>query len=225
MFQLLLESGAERSRRPGWTAASAGAHAALIVVVAALTLREALPPPARVRPETVIYTAPRREQAPALPTRERAPRVPDWRVPREIRVSVPEVPVAIPGELPLTIGRIDTLLGGLPGIGGSRPAATNRIYSERTVEKPAVPRPDNPSPDYPLALRAAHVEGEVLVQFVVDKGGRVESGSIAIVQASHPLFAESVRRWLMRTRYIPAEMQDGPVRQLVQQQVGFTLKP
>jgi TonB family protein len=226
MFQLLLESSAGPTRRRGWTAASAGAHATLVAVAAVLTVREALPPPARVRPETVIYTVPPREKAPAAPQRENAPRVPDWRAPSEITVSVPHVPViSFPGEVPLTIGPIDTVHGGLPPLGVSLPGPANRIYSETSVEKPAVPRPDNPSPDYPISLRAAQVEGEALVQFVVDKSGRVEPGSIAIVQATHPLFAESVRRWLARTRYAPAEVNGAPVRQLVQQQVAFTLRP
>jgi hypothetical protein len=64
----------------------------------------------------------------------------------------------------------------------------------------------------------------VLVQFVVDTNGRVELQSLEILRATHEMFAESVRRWLNGTRYSPAEIRGQHVRQLVQQQIGFTLR-
>ena len=67
------------------------------------------------------------------------------------------------------------------------------------------------------------VEGSVLVQFVVDTTGHVESSSINFIRATHPLFAQSTRQWLARTRYLPAEIEGRPVRQLVQQEVAFAL--
>jgi hypothetical protein len=68
------------------------------------------------------------------------------------------------------------------------------------------------------------VEGDVVARFVVDTLGRVEPGSIAILAATHALFAAEVRAWLSRTRYRPAEYEGRVVRQLVEQRIGFALR-
>jgi hypothetical protein len=38
------------------------------------------------------------------------------------------------------------------------------------------------------------------------------------------VFGDAVRKWLLRTRYVPAATNGRRVRQLVQQQVAFTLR-
>ena len=97
------------------------------------------------------------------------------------------------------------------------------LYTATSVDRAVVALSTNPRPDYPQSLRAANLEGEVLVTFVVDSTGHVEPGSVTIIQATHEQFAGAVRRWLPRTRYRPAEVRGVRVRQYVQQQVGFSL--
>jgi TonB family protein len=226
MFRKLIESEARAPRRPGWIFTSAGAHAMLIGLATALTLHQSPARVERVMLEELVFTVPR-EPVPVLPQPETGTGVPSWLAPREIPVTIPDIPeVPFPIDAPLRLAPTDILGPGLPGDHGLRPAPPGtHVYPERLVDKAVVARADNPQPEYPLALRASHVEGEVVVQFVVDINGRVELRSIVIVRATHPLFAESVRRWLSRTRYSPAEIESGPVRQLVQQVVGFTLRP
>ena len=72
-------------------------------------------------------------------------------------------------------------------------------------------------------LRSANVEGEVLVQFVVDTTGRVENGSVKVLKSSHDLFTNSVRSALSNMRFYPAEIGGRKVKQLVQQPFNFTL--
>ena len=72
-------------------------------------------------------------------------------------------------------------------------------------------------------LRSANVEGEVLVQFVVDTTGRVERGSIKILKSSHDLFTNSVQSALGGMRFYPAEVGGRKVKQLVQQPFVFNL--
>ncbi len=103
-------------------------------------------------------------------------------------------------------------------------APSGGIHTPETVERIASALPGNGQPRYPATLQRINLEGEVLVRFVVDTTGRVEVGSITIVQATHPLFADAVRDWLPQTRYAPAEIGRKRVRQLVQQTVGFALK-
>ena len=86
-----------------------------------------------------------------------------------------------------------------------------------------MPRPGNPAPAYPPALRAAQIEGSVLARFVVDTTGRAEPASISFPEATHEQFAEAVRQSLLRSRYLPAIVSERPVRQLVEQRFAFTL--
>jgi len=225
MFRRLIESDARAPRRPGWIFTSAGAHATLIGLATALTLRQSAPRVERVILEDLVFAVPR-EPVPVLPRRQTGSGVPSWQAPREIPITIPDIPeVSFPIDAHLRLLTRDTLGAGLPGGGSLRASPGGDVYPQHLVERAVVARPDNPKPEYPSALRASHLEGEVVVQFVVDVTGRVEPSSIVIVRGTHPLFAESVRRWLARTRYSPAEFRGGPVRQLVQQVIGFTLRP
>lgn len=226
MFGHLLESGVQSPRRPVWTATSAGAHAALIVVATALTVRQPDTGLERVRPEELRYVAPRVvSPAQSLP-RERGSPASMWRVPRILPITLPAVPdVALPSDASTLPALISTLGPGLVRDSAVGSPHAGRVYTELLVERAVIARRDNPSPAYPTALSAAMVEGGVLVQFVVDTTGRVEPQSIVVMRATHRLFGESVQRWLLRTRYLPAEVRGRPVRQLVQQEVGFALRP
>lgn len=74
-------------------------------------------------------------------------------------------------------------------------------------------------PEYPLALRVARVEGEVLLQFLVDPRGEVDS--IRVVAATHPLFADAARDALLRRKYLPALQEGRPARQWIQERFVF----
>jgi periplasmic protein TonB len=228
MFHQLLESGAPAPRRGGWAFASGMVHAAFIATAAALTLRD---PAAKRVVELVdlVYVAP-----PPVPARQVEPFLgaPVLTAPQRVTLDLAriEFPNVIPVGIPEPSSRLSELTTDIAGngitgpVGPVRPAPTG-IHTRSTVDRVVTPRRDNPQPDYPGAMRAAGVDGSVLVQFVVDTTGRVESGSISILRANHEQFGEAVRRWLGRTRYSPAEVAGKRVRQLVQQEVGFTLRP
>lgn len=228
MLNHLLESGAAAPRRGGWALASTAAHATLILAAVALTMREQAPkrvidyidlvytPPSLPAPRPVEHTsAPAAPSAPARMTIEYD--IPRMEFPTITPVGIPE-PSTRPSDVTAEI--VGTGVFGPPG--PARPA--DGVHTGSTVDRAVVPHRGNPRPDYPAAMRAASVEGSVLVQFVVDTIGRVEPHSIAIVRTTHPQFGEAVRRWLGRTRYSPAEIAGARVRQLVQQEVGFSLQ-
>lgn len=226
MFHNLIESGAQAPRRPGWIFTSAGTHATLVGLAIAITLRDPPVRVERVQLEDLVFTVPR-ELAPAqLPRRESGSGAPDWLAPSRIPIAIPDIPeMSFPIDAPLRLAPGDTVGSGLLRDAFLRRPLTDHIYLPHLVERAAVARSDNPQPEYPPTLRRSQIEGEVLVQFVVDTTGRAEPQSIVILRATHPAFGESVRRWLVRTRYSPAEVSGRPVRQLVQQMVGFTLRP
>jgi protein TonB len=72
-------------------------------------------------------------------------------------------------------------------------------------------------------LRASGIEGQVVVQFVVDTAGAVESGSMRILGSTNDLFVSAVRTALRSARFRPAEAGGRKVRQRVQQAFTFVL--
>jgi protein TonB len=65
-----------------------------------------------------------------------------------------------------------------------------------------------PAPDYPLALRQAGVEGEVVIEFDVDTTGRVITARVA--QGGLPEFEQAALRAVLRWRFEPGR-RDGRI--------------
>lgn len=229
MMTVLLESAAaRRPRRTRWAAASFTAHATLIAAAVALTTQatgDAREPEEPSEPPVFIIPMPQ-QPAPERVSGQSQARTFD--PPPNVQVDVPSIPTfdaSVPfSPTPVSAREIfdrpasrETIPPG-PGAGG------NGVHTRETVDHIASPLAGNEQPRYPSTLQRIGLEGEVLVQFVVDSTGRVERESIRIVQATHSLFGDAVRDWLPRTRYAPAEINGTRVRQLVQQAIGFALK-
>ncbi len=73
------------------------------------------------------------------------------------------------------------------------PIVANGIYTTDLVDQPVTPRPGNPKPRYPESLRAAGIEAEVSVLFVVDTTGRVDEPSIKFATRIQDLFMDAIR--------------------------------
>lgn len=119
--------------------------------------------------------------------------------------------------------------GGLASIGPIRRPTTpaNRddiVYFEFQVQKQVRVLPGAPREHYPNALRAANVEGSVLLQFVVDAKGMVDTTTIKVLKSTHDSFSLSARATLRRTHFTPAEVGGRRVKQLVQMPFQFSLK-
>jgi protein TonB len=84
----------------------------------------------------------------------------------------------------------------------ARPAvSTDAVYAAEALEE----RPERiggPAPQYPDLLRNAGIGGHVRVEFIIDTLGRVEPGSVQILESTHELFSQAVRGvvplWLFR---------------------------
>jgi TonB family protein len=70
-------------------------------------------------------------------------------------------------------------------------------------------------------LRAAGVEGRVLIRFIVDSSGRVESTTI--LQSTHDLFSRAVRDVMPSLRLVPAEVNGHRVPMLAEMAFEFAL--
>jgi len=206
-------------------------HAAAITgaVVATLQAKEAIEKP---RAEKVEFVEMKKDEPPPP---EKPPEPPPEVVaapPPPKGFQVLTAPIKIPDVLPeIDLSKKMTdeadfsgkgVAGGIAKGVGSAPI-TDQTYFEFQVEKQVAPAPGNSPPRYPDMLRSANVEGEVLVQFVVDTTGRVERGSIKILKSSHDLFTNSVQSALGGMRFYPAEIGGRKVKQLVQQPFNFAL--
>ena len=112
-----------------------------------------------------------------------------------------------------------TLLGPSEG-GGLQP-----VYAfDAEVDRPVSRHPLAGAPEYPPALLAAHIEGTVVGEFTVDELGRADSASLVIAEATHPGFAEALRKAMPSLRFMPAEHRGRRVKQRVQQRYIFRVE-
>jgi TonB family protein len=91
-----------------------------------------------------------------------------------------------------------------------------RVYTAAEVDTAArVDSTGMSHPFYPDSLYAFRISGEVVAQFVVDTTGQVLPETITTVSASHPAFADAVRRSLRRSKFRPAVLSGRLVRQVM----------
>ncbi|HET7189424.1 MAG TPA: energy transducer TonB, partial [Gemmatimonadaceae bacterium] len=113
---------------------------------------------------------------------------------------------------------------GLPvGGGPSILAGSGGVVDERLVDRAPRLMGTAVEPKYPASLRAAGIEGRVVVQFVVDTLGRAELADLQVVETPHTLFVDAVRAALARYRFTVGEAAGRKVRTRVQLPFVFTL--
>ena len=122
--------------------------------------------------------------------------------------------------VPLPCTGCDSLAIAVRVIHAARPPV-EPAYFEFQVEKPVRQRSSLSRPEYPQSLIATRTEGRVLVQFVVGVDGKPEMNTFRVLEATHPAFAEAVRKALPGRSYYPAEIGGKKVRQVVQQPFTF----
>jgi periplasmic protein TonB len=233
MFENLIETKPKKPKTLRSATISVIIHTVIIggAIYGTMQAKEALEKP---RQEKVDFVDMKKDEPP--PPEDKPPPPPEVVVapPPPKGFQVLTAPIKIPDVLPeIDLSKKVTDEGDFTGkgvaggigkgvVGGTGPVG-DQTYFEFQVEKQVAPAPGNAAPRYPDMLRSANVEGEVLVQFVVDTTGRVESGSLKILKTSHDLFTNSVRQALSSMRFYPAEIGGRKVKQLVQQPFNFTL--
>jgi periplasmic protein TonB len=253
MFATLLESRRVVRWPIGNGALSVFAHAAVIsaaVGLSSVTIRgengEPAPsaPAERITYATVEAADPGKGGGPRV-----ARRVNRVAPPAEVPLELPPVPdlteelsvealtallehdfAAFDADLQRLVSRTDEFERfGDEGLGRRRLEALARHvagtpWHATDVERMAVPFDDNPRPRYPFSLLSMGVEGNVVVQFVVDSTGKAEMRSLRIVRSTHELFTRAVRAVLPRLRFLPAEVGGNRVDVLVEQPFQFSVR-
>lgn len=234
MLKQLLETTPVRHRRTGGTLVSVALHGLVLAVAVSVTQRNVR---AWTKPEEhpvvvrrVLEPAP--TQPPVRPaladgvhsTTPAPSSPPVFSAPVTIDVGIPPVDLGATMTDPTDFTR-ERVPGGRPDGTGSVPAVVpdGGAFLLADVEKAAAVLPGSPTPAYPEMLKVSGVEGDALVQFVVDTLGRAEPASFRVLQNTHDAFGASVRATLARMRFVPAEAGGKKVRMLVQQRFAFSL--
>ncbi len=228
MFAQLIASRAPKHRSPTGFAASIALHGIIVTGAALLTSHA---PMQRVPHAQMVvpYVAPVAPPRPAV-------QAPPGAAPRVAVPSVINVPLTVPDAIPpvnLLRAAINTddpfvFRVGVPSHAGSvAPAVADdpgTAFLDSQVEVQVALDPRSPMPRYPQLLREAGVEGATLVRFVVDTLGRVEQGTVKVVESTHPAFALAVQTVLPQMRFSPARVGERKVRQLVEFPLQFRLR-
>jgi protein TonB len=231
MFNNLVESQPKKQRRLGGTIFSFVAHYGLVLFMIYASAQAATQKEGP-KQEKVEFVDVKKEEAPK-------PKEPP---PPELVAAPPPpkgfqtltAPIEIPDVLPdIDLTRRVTNAEDFTGkgvVGGFATGVETKVevredntYFDFQVEKPVMQAPNSPTPQYPDILRQAGVEGEALVSFEVDTAGRADVSTFKVIRTTHELFATAVRNALPRMRFIPAEVGDRKVRQLVQQPFAFAI--
>ena len=227
MLESLIES---RRPTPYRTAFGGGAislfvHSTLIAgaVYATLHASEA-PPPLRIVANIRLTETPKAPPAsrphPGLLVAPIAP----------IRLVVsPQVPPVIPppSTTPFDPTRF-TGVGSDSAVVLGRDSAFGRVPSRSAVyavnlveERPE--RIGGPEARYPEVLRQAGIDGQVVVECVIDTLGRAEPGSIRVVSSTHALFEQPAREAVAASIFRPASLDGRAVRVRVQLPLTFRM--
>jgi protein TonB len=233
VFDNLLESKPKKKRSLGQTVVSLALHGVLgfLAVKATTGAAEAIK-------ETVIDTNMVFLKPPPPP-----PPPPPDQPPPEVVVSANPPPkgfqtVVAPTDIPKEIPPVNLsekpfdpkdftgkgVEGGIAAgvVGGTGPVdVQGEVFTSTQLDDPAQAISQQP-PRYPPALQAAGVSGFVVLQYIVGTDGKVEAGSIKVIESSHPAFVEPAKESIMRATFRPGKSQGQPVRQLVQQRLSFT---
>ncbi len=231
MFNTLLESRPKKERSPGSIVLSVVLHAGLIGLAVAVTLNAGQRAAKEKRQEDVKFVEVKKPPPKPEPPKPPPPQTPVAPPPPK-GVQVLTAPINIPTKIPdvdlskAVTNEADFSGKGVEGgvakgvVGGKGP--TDQPYFAFQVEKPVLALESNPRPRYPSMLQDAHIEGEVLVQFVVDTVGRAEMSTLKILKSTNDLFTASVRNVLPEMKFYPAETGGRKVQQVVQMPFSFT---
>lgn len=102
-------------------------------------------------------------------------------------------------------------------------AGQDSVYSVLEVDTAVVRSSSSAAPVYPAALLAAHIQGFVNAQYVVDTTGFADTVTFHVMESTNPEFTAAVRNVLPLMRFQPAKIGSLKVRQLVQQQFSFKI--
>jgi len=189
----------------------------------------------KVNIDTIMLSLDQPEKPPEEKPPEEAPPVVTSLNPPPRGFQVLTAPVDIPTEIPPVnlqerfdprdysgVGVEGGVFSGVEG--GTGPVVDlAQVFAEAVVDE--VPeRISCPVPEYPRMMQQANIEGQVLLQFVVETDGHVKGENIEVLNASHKAFEGPARDMISKCLFRPGRVRASPVRVLVQMPIVFNLQ-
>ena len=212
MFETLL-AGHPHTRRPRWGVGIAVVlHAAVLVLLLRPSVKAA--PPMVVIPVESFPV----DDPVVRPVRSGSLRDPGPGRPIILTLPIPEPIVGVPPDAP-----------------SMRAPGTPLTWRDSSAVPAGDPWPEPlvqeapllltaPIPAYPTRLREAGIQGQVIIEAVVDTLGRVEPGSIRVVSSDHADFEAPATASIRASLFRPARVFGRGVRVLVRVPVAFRLR-
>ena len=182
---------------------------------------------------TMVLLAPNRSESPPPPpppSMDRSIAAPELPKGFKTVVASVNVPTALPAIDPTErfdprdysgVG-IENGAGAFDGLAVGAAATRGGVFGLLDVDEPPE-HLSSPPLRYPEMLRAAGLEGVVVVGFVVDTTGRADPESITVVASTNEGFDRSARNLIRDSRYRPARVHGRKVRVLATLRVAFNL--
>jgi protein TonB len=222
MFDTLLASSPSPRSRARFALTALFLHVAIAWgVISATTSRAAFHLAARDTIELDLARLPLLEQrrTPPPPPPSGAPEVPAPPTVADLPLSIPSLESLRFNRPTLDVAALSALSVRDPG----RPAASEPSAAVLAVSEVDV-MPELRSdfqPRYPESLRAAGVSGRVVLEYVVDSEGRVDTASVRVVLSTHLGFSAAAREALPTAHFSPARRAGRPVAVRVRQTIRF----
>ena len=108
----------------------------------------------------------------------------------------------------------------------SRPPVTLHVLGDVYALDNVDERPhlsSGPTLNYPAALLLSHVSGRVVVEAVIDTTGRVQDGTVRVVESSDVRFNQAAKDYVQAARFTPGRVAGRAVLVRLQMPVEFKL--
>ncbi len=172
---------------------------------------------------TFVISAPEEEAPPPERLNHPPPRLPSTiTAPMRVPVGIPPVDLSETFDPDDYLSRFDGVESVFDGLDVAPETDPTQIFSVFKVDEAPV-RISSPPLEYPRMMQQAGVEGVVVIQAIVDSSGRVEKGSVVVIQTSNPAFDGAAKRLVERSLFQPGRVGNTPVRVLIQIPVHFSL--
>ncbi len=233
MFENLIESSGKRKKSLGESVLSLVVHGAIIFAAVKATQGVAEEVKDRVIDTTMVFLKPPEATPPPPAPPPEQVVVSANPPPKGFQTVVP--PDIIPKDIPPVdlnqkpFNAADFTGKGVEGgvatgvVGGTGPVEVKgevflsaQLDDPASVEKAGALR-------YPPVLQSAGIEGSVRLEYIVDTTGHAEPGSLKVLQSTNKGFDEAAKEAILKTIFRPGKFKGDKVRQLVQQNVRFSL--
>jgi len=74
---------------------------------------------------------------------------------------------------------------------------------------------------YPEQMRSSNQGGQVQLEFVIGRDGKVEPGSVTVVDATAPVLGGAAKSVVEKMEFVPGKKDGQPVRARVQQSIVY----